>query len=128
MSSKNQTTVLLVSSSKFWTRTTRSVLATLPHIVLLDTAHGGLTAYKYVVEKQPHVLIIDDSLPDEEAQMLVNNIRAAALPTYCIRVVPTAQQKRLALANVADAVIARSSSSQQLITAVLSARDQQPRS
>lgn len=120
----DKTTVLLVSTSDLWTMSARSVLAALPGFELLDTAHGGLTAYQTVLDKQPDLLIVDDSLPTEEAQMLVNNVRAATRTTFCIWVVSTARQKKVAQANVADTVITNSGSTQQLITAVLSARDQ----
>lgn len=124
MSLTDKTTILLVSTSDLWTVSVRSLLASLPDIELLDTAHGSLTAYQTVLEKQPHLLIIDDSLPADEAQMLVTMVRAKAFAPYCIWVVPTARHKKLGSANVADAIITRSGPSEQLIKAVLSACEQ----
>jgi len=123
MSPTLKTTILLVCTSDIWNVSARSVLAPLPDFELLDTVHGGLTAYQTVLERQPHMLIIDNSLPVEEAEILITKLRAEACKTYCIWVVATARQKNLALANLVDAVILRSGSQQQLITAVLTARD-----
>ena len=124
MSRSDKTTILLVSTSDLWTVSVRSLLASLPDIELLDTAHGSLTAYQTVLEKQPHLLIIDDSLPADEVQVLVTMIKAKTFTPYCIWVVPTARRKKLGSANVADAIVNRSSPSEQLVKAVKSACEQ----
>lgn len=74
-------------------------------------------------EQRPHLLLIDNSLPQDEAFRLISAVKAVSQQIYCILLVATSRQARVALAAGADAVVLRSGSSRQLETAVLAARD-----
>lgn len=124
MSPSGKTTILIVSAPGIWEVSIRSVLAALPDVELLDTAQGSLTAYQMVRDLRPHLLIVDDSLSIKEGLLLVTRIKAEGSPPYCIVVVPTARQEKMALAAGADAVILRSASSEKLAATVHAAREQ----
>lgn len=115
--------VLIVSTSDVWHRSVSSLLASFSHFQLLGSAHGGLTAYEMLREQRPHLLLIDNSLPQDEAFRLISAVKAVSQQIYCILLVATSRQARVALAAGADAVVLRSGSSRQLETAVLAARD-----
>lgn len=110
--------ILVVSESELWTASVLSLLANLPDAELLSTARGSLSAYQLVLEMQPHMLIMDDSLPLEEGLSMVSRIKQEEIPLYCIVAVPTSLQKGMAIRAGVDAVINQSSSSRELESAL----------
>lgn len=110
--------VLIVSTSVMWTRALRTYLHSTSRFQLLETARGGLTAYQRVREQRPQLLVVDDSLPQDEAFALISAVKASGEPIYCIALVTTSRYTRAATAAGADAVVLRSGSSRELEAAV----------
>lgn len=119
-----KTKIILVSTSDLWASSARTVLATMPNLELLEPAYGSLSAYQLVFEQQPHVLVIDDTLPFEEVLWLLNRIRSENIPLYFIAMLPTTRLRQVALAAGVDSVILHSGSTRQLEMAVLAAQKQ----
>ena len=114
--------ILVVSVSELWTTSVMSVLATIPEVELLEIARGTLTAYQLVRDRQPHMLIMDDSLPLQEGLLMVTRMKQEGIPVYCIVMVPTTRQMKMAETAGVDDVVVRSGSSNQLETAVQTGR------
>jgi DNA-binding NarL/FixJ family response regulator len=117
-----KTRILPVSTSRLWSASARPVLSTLPNVELLETARGSLTAAQVVRESQPHIIIIDDSLPIEESLLIITGIKQEGIRVYCILMVSTTQMKENGYLAGADAVIFRTGSAHQLEQAVITAQ------
>lgn len=124
MSRECKIRVLIISTSDHWRRSVSTYLASLPDVESFLEAEGGLTAYDRFCSELPHVVLMDDSMPQTEITMLLTSVKAVCNRVYCILMVATSRQTATALAAGADAVVLRSGSSRQLATAVLTAKGQ----
>ncbi|MEZ4639468.1 MAG: hypothetical protein R2873_21845 [Caldilineaceae bacterium] len=115
--------ILVVSLSEIWARSARAILATLADVDVLQTARGGLTAYEIVRSEHPDLMVIDDSLPSDEAQRLLELLSEAPHRPYCIAMIPSSRHKWFMQRAGADATVLRSNASNDLISAVLLARE-----
>lgn len=115
--------LLVVSVSEIWAKSVRTILSSLQEFNLLDTAKGGLTAYEVIRERQPELLIIDDSLPSDEVLRLLKLLDDCVERPYSIVMVPSVRHEWFVRRAGADATVLRTHTSDQLIDAVHSARD-----
>lgn len=122
MSSTPAIKVLIVSTSDAWRRSICALLSSQRQFELLSAARGGLTAYQAAYAERPQLILIDDSLPQEEVLALVSAVNAMDETVTCIVLAPTTHHARAAQATGAEAIVVRSGTSWQLETAVAAAR------
>jgi DNA-binding NarL/FixJ family response regulator len=96
----------------------QTMLALLPQIEITGAAGGGLSALNLARQNRPALLIIDSSLPEDEIQALLQQIKQEQPQIRCLVLAETSRQQAAVLALGADAAILRSEPTERLVEAL----------
>lgn len=118
MADKPKLRVLLVSTSNIWVRSMRTVLANWPDLDVPEAVTGGLTAFQSVPENYPCLIVVDSSIPTEEAVALVRSVKNGQQSCYCLVVIATSQAAPLFKRAGADDIVLRGDITTALLAAV----------
>lgn len=93
----------------------RAASESLPAVQIAAPANGCPSALHIVREKQPALLVVDSSLPEQDVQSLLQQRKREQLPTRSLVLTTTRAQQRRALAAGADDAFRRDGSTAQLL-------------
>jgi DNA-binding NarL/FixJ family response regulator len=110
--------LLLVSSPGIIREATTVMLESMPQVGPVELAGGALSAIEQLQNGNSHLLVVDANLPVEETASLVRWSKQHRPDTRCIVLAKGMAELEQARAAGADAVLLRSSSSQQLAEAL----------
>ena len=82
-----------------------ALMATIPQLEIVGQVEDSAVTLKIVIERQPTLILMDSSLPDNEVKAMVEQIKAERSQTYCIVLANTEQQEQVAISAGADEVL-----------------------
>jgi len=88
--------MIIVTMPGTWQKVLQINIAAHPSVEIVGIVHGGISAVKMAKEHAPDLLLIDASIPIEEATALIENIRLENTGTQCIVLADTYRQRRTA--------------------------------
>ena len=83
----------------------RALMATIPQLEIVDQVEDSAVALKMVTERQPTLILMDSSLPDNEVKAMLEQIKAERSQSYCIVLANSEQQEQDAISAGADEVL-----------------------
>ncbi len=108
------TVTVIVSRPGIMQQSLRASLAACPSIAVVASLGDGLSALNYAAAHKPGLLVIDCNLLDDETEALLAGVKRLQLPTRCLVLTRSHQQKVRALASGADAAHPHDGSFQEL--------------
>ena len=96
----------------------QALLLATPWIAGVKQAHDTSSALEALPSLGPDVVLLDTDAFGDVTWALLGQIKAEALPCYCIALIDSDRQRPKALALGADAVLVKGFSAEQLSTAV----------
>ena len=109
-----QNRVVVVSQPGVLREALVAVLASYASITITGRASGALTALNLVRQQPPHLLVIDSTLPEEEAIALVREVKRAWPGVACLVLSSTHRQRQQWLAAGADETLPRYGSTEEM--------------
>jgi DNA-binding NarL/FixJ family response regulator len=85
---------IIVSQPGSWQRVLQTNIEDCPFVDAVEVVSGSLTASQLVEQQQPDLLLIDSSVPFEDAVALVRNLKRHTPKTKSIVIADTTQQRR----------------------------------
>jgi DNA-binding NtrC family response regulator len=98
--------VMIVSLPGTLQRVLQRNIESYPYVNVVGVVSGTLTASKRARQLSPHVMIIDSTIPFDDAMALVENLEQENLETKSIVITDTTQQRRRILRTGADYTLA----------------------
>lgn len=86
--------LMIVSLPGTWQRMLQKCIETYPFVQVIDIANGSLSAAQRVKKHQPDLVLIDSSIPFDDAIVLVKNVKLEHPETKSIVITDTTEQKR----------------------------------
>ena len=96
----------------------RALLRTIPRIEIVGEVGQGSAALEMVTRERPALVLLNSSLPFEEAWMALKQIKAEWPQTQCIVVADNIPQQGLAQAAGADGVLLKGFATETLFTTI----------
>jgi chemotaxis response regulator CheB len=88
--------MIIVTMPGTWQKILQNNIASHPSVEVVGIVHGGISAIKMAKEHAPDLLLIDASIPIQEATALIENIRLGNTGTQCLVLADTHRQRRMA--------------------------------
>lgn len=83
----------------------RALLNTLPRLQIVGQADDGPSALKMLSERQPTLVLLDSTLPDDEIKALLSQVKAHRLQPRCIVLAENPEQQQAGKNAGADEVL-----------------------
>ena len=96
----------------------RALLRTIPRIEFVGQVDQGSAALEMVTRERPALVLLNSSLPFEEAWMALKQIKAEWPQTQCIVVADNIQQQGMAQAAGADGVLLKGYAAETLFMTI----------
>ena len=96
----------------------RALLRTIPKIEIVGQVDQGSAALEMVTRERPALVLLNSSLPFEEAWMALKQIKAEWPQTQCIVVADNIQQQGMAQAAGADGVLLKGYAAETLFVTI----------
>ena len=93
---------IIVSLPGTWQRVLRENIEAYSFVKVVEVASGSLTASQFVTQHHPDLVLIDSSVPFDDAVVLVRNLKQQNPKTKCIAITDTTQQRRRMTQSGAD--------------------------
>ena len=97
--------VLVVSPPGAWQRLLQMSIDSSSFVRVVNLATGSLSASQLATEQRPDLIVIDSSIPFDDAVALVQNVKLENPETRSIVITDTTQQKRKVIRAGADFTI-----------------------
>lgn len=94
--------MIIVAPPGSWQNMIRRNLEVHHSVKVVGIAHGSLSALQMTKEHHPDLLVIDSSIPFDDAVALVQNIKLEDATTRSIVITDTTQQRRRVIQAGAD--------------------------
>ena len=114
----NRMSVLIVARPGRMREGLRALLRTIPRIEIVGQVGQGSAALEMVTRERPALVLLNSSLPFEEAWMALKQIKAAWPQTQCIVVADNIQQQGMAQASGADGVLLKGYAAETLFMTI----------
>lgn len=96
----------------------RALIATLPQLEIVGQVEERVAALKMVQERQPGLLLLDSSLPDNEVEATIEQIKLERSETYCIVLAHSERQQAALKSAGADEVLLKGFSTATLLAVI----------
>lgn len=103
----------------------RALVATIPQLEIVGQVEDSSIAVNMVIERQPTLVLMDSSLPDNEVRVMLGHIKAKRPQTRCIVLANTVEQQHRAKSAGADEVLLRGFPTMNLLRAIDKLRSRQ---
>lgn len=114
----NRMSVLIVARPGRIREGLRALLRTIPRIEIVGQVGQGSAALEMVTRERPALVLLNSSLPFEEAWMALKQIKAEWPQTRCIVLVDNIQQQGMAQAAGADGVLLKGFAAETLFMTI----------
>ncbi len=107
---------LIVASPGRGRDSLRALLRAIPRLEIIGQVDDAPSALKIVTDHHPALMLLDTSLPNDEAWNVLQQIKAKWSQTQCLVLVDTIRQQQLAEAASADGVLVKGFSIARFLT------------
>jgi DNA-binding NarL/FixJ family response regulator len=114
----NRMSVLIVARPGRIREGLRALLRTIPRIEIVGQVGQGSAALEMVTRERPALVLLNSSLPFEEAWMALKQIKAEWPQTRCIVLVDNIQEQGMAQAAGADGVLLKGFAAETLFMTI----------
>ncbi len=113
-----QLRTLVVSAPGIMGESLRALLASVPHVEIVGSAAGCLSACKMARDLVVDLVVIDANLPEPEVLTLLEELNNGSSSPHAVIFINSFSQKKRALVAGADAALWRSEPSQLLVDTI----------
>jgi DNA-binding NarL/FixJ family response regulator len=106
--------VMIVSLPGTWQRMLQNNMESYPYIRADSIASGGLSALELIKDQPPELLVIDSSIPPDDADALVQKVKEENPEIKIIVLTDTAPQRRRILRSGADYAVQSSNYEEEI--------------
>ena len=97
--------VIIASRPGTWQKFLQNDVGSYPFVEVVAVANGSLTTIQMVKQHQPDMLLIDSSIPAEETNAIINNLKHEIPSVLIVVIADTHQLKRGFIDAGADYVV-----------------------
>ncbi len=95
-----------------------ALLTTIPRLEIVGQADDDSSALKMVTQRRPTLILLDSTLPGEEVEVVLAQIKANWPQTRCIVLADNSQQQQVAKIAGADEVVVKGYPTEHLLASI----------